>query len=54
MKISWNHLQSFFADKLDKEFVLERLTMAGLEVDEVTPVAKSFTHVLIGEIIESF
>lgn len=38
MKISWNYLQSFFAEPLNKAMVLERLTMAGLEVEEETPV----------------
>ena len=52
MKISWNHLQSFFADKLDKEFVLERLTMAGLEVEDETPVAPVFSGIVIGEVME--
>ena len=39
MKISWNHLQGFFSDALDKNLVLERLTMAGLEVESDQPVA---------------
>jgi len=51
MKISWNHLQSFFAESLDKANVLERLTMAGLEVEDDIPVAPQFSGVVIGEVI---
>lgn len=53
MKISWNYLQSFFTDKLDKKVVLERLTMAGLEVEDETPVAPEFSGIVVGEVISS-
>lgn len=52
MKISWNHLQSFFVDKLDKEHVLQRLTMAGLEVEGEESVAPSFSGIVIAEVVE--
>lgn len=52
MKISWNYLQSLFAEKLDKANVLERLTMAGLEVEEENPVAPVFSGIVVGEVIE--
>lgn len=52
MKISWNHLQSFFVEKLDKALVLERLTMAGLEVEDETPVAPVFSGIVVGEVVE--
>ncbi|RTL13032.1 MAG: phenylalanine--tRNA ligase subunit beta [Neisseriaceae bacterium] len=52
MKISWNHLQSFFADKLDRALVLERLTMAGLEVEDDSPVAPEFSGIVVGEVVE--
>lgn len=52
MKISWNHLQSFFVEKLDKTLVLERLTMAGLEVEDETPVAPVFSGIVVGEVVE--
>ncbi len=48
MKISWNHLQSFFSETLDKNLVLERLTMAGLEVEDESPVAPEFSGIKIG------
>ena len=48
MKISWNHLQSFFDETLDKNLVLERLTMAGLDVEDESPVAPGFSGIKIG------
>lgn len=52
MKISWNHLQSFFSETLDKNLVLERLTMAGLEVEDEFPVAPEFSGIKIGLVTE--
>lgn len=52
MKISWNHLQGFFSETLDKNLVLERLTMAGLEVEDDQPVAPEFSGIVIGLVTE--
>lgn len=52
MKISWNYLQSFFKETLNQELVLERLTMAGLEVESETPLAPEFSGIVVGEVIE--
>ena len=52
MKISWNYLQSFFSEPLTKHIVLERLTMAGLEVEEETAIAPGFSGIVVGEVIE--
>ncbi|MDD3266478.1 MAG: phenylalanine--tRNA ligase subunit beta [Burkholderiales bacterium] len=52
MRISWNYLQSLFEDKLDKALVLDRLTMAGLEVEDEMPVAPEFSGIVVGEVIE--
>ncbi len=52
MKISWNYLQSFFEEPLDKASVLERLTMAGLEVEGEASVAPEFSGIVIGKVIE--
>lgn len=52
MKISWNHLQGFFSDALDKNLVLERLTMAGLEVEDDQPVAPEFSGIVVGLVVE--
>jgi phenylalanyl-tRNA synthetase beta chain len=52
MKISWNHLQNLFDDQLDKTLVLERLTMAGLEVEDENPIAPQFSGVVVGQVVE--
>lgn len=52
MKISWNHLQGFFSEALDKNLVLERLTMAGLEVEDDQPVAPEFSGIVVGLVVE--
>lgn len=52
MKISWNHLQSFFVNKLDKKYVLERLTMAGLEVEGEESIAPVFSGIVVAEVVE--
>lgn len=51
MKISWNYLQTFFTKPLDKDLVLERLTMAGLEVEDESAVAPQFSGVVVAEVI---
>ena len=45
---SW--LREFCNPPLNTEQLAETLTMAGLEVEELQPVAPPFTHVVIGEI----
>lgn len=52
MKFSENWLREFVNPDLTTEELVEQLTMAGLEVDGVTPVAAEFTNVVIGEILE--
>lgn len=51
MKISWDYLQTFFAAPLDKNLVLERLTMAGLEVEDESAVAPQFAGVVVAEVV---
>lgn len=51
MKISWDYLQTFFSEPLDKALVLERLTMAGLEVEDESAVAPQFSGVVVAEVI---
>ena len=45
---SW--LREFCNPPLNTEQLAETLTMAGLEVEELQPVAPPFTSVVIGEI----
>lgn len=51
MKISENWLRTWVNPAIDSETLSEQLTMLGLEVDELAPVAKPFTGVVIGEVL---
>lgn len=51
MKISWNHLQSFFTEKLNKPDTLHKLTMAGLEIEDEYAIAPEFSGVVIGQVV---
>ncbi|WPB54984.1 phenylalanine--tRNA ligase subunit beta [Xylophilus sp. GOD-11R] len=46
---SW--LREFCSPALDTQALADTLTMAGLEVEELQPVAKAFSKVVVGEII---
>jgi phenylalanyl-tRNA synthetase beta chain len=48
---SW--LREFCNPPLSTEQLAETLTMAGLEVEELKPVAPPFTRIVVGEIIEA-
>ncbi len=48
---SW--LREFCNPPLDTEQLAETLTMAGLEVEELKPVAPPFSHIVVGKIIEA-
>ncbi len=51
MKISENWLQEWINPTLSRAAICERMTMAGLEVESITPVAEPFANVVIGKII---
>ncbi|MFV5641523.1 phenylalanine--tRNA ligase subunit beta [Acinetobacter oleivorans] len=51
MKISENWLRTWVNPAIDSDTLSDQLTMLGLEVDELAPVAKPFTGVVIGEVI---
>lgn len=51
MKISENWLRSWVNPAIDSEALSDQLTMLGLEVDELAPVAKPFTGVVVGEVL---
>ncbi|MEB3753655.1 phenylalanine--tRNA ligase subunit beta [Acinetobacter sp. MD2(2019)] len=51
MKISENWLRTWVNPAIDSETLSNQLTMLGLEVDELAPVAKPFTGVVIGEVL---
>ena len=50
MIISEQWLREFVNPDLSTEALAEQLTMAGLEVDAVTPVAGEFSGVLVAEV----
>jgi phenylalanyl-tRNA synthetase beta chain len=51
MKISEAWLREWVDPKVDTQQLAEQLTMAGLEVDAIEPVAGEFTGVVVGEIV---
>lgn len=53
MQFSENWLRTFVNPNLSSEELSHALTMAGLEVEEMTPVTKPFAKVVIGEIVEA-
>ena len=50
MKVSINWLKELVATRLSVDEIAHILTMAGLEVEEVTPVAATFERVVIAEV----
>lgn len=50
MKFSRHWLETTLEQSLEKSILLEKLTMAGLEVESCEPVAKPFSKVLVGYI----
>ncbi|MFC0180301.1 phenylalanine--tRNA ligase subunit beta [Thorsellia kenyensis] len=53
MKFSENWLRSLVDVKVDSSTLQDQITMLGLEVDDVQPVAGQFDNVIIGEVIEA-
>jgi phenylalanyl-tRNA synthetase beta chain len=51
MKISEQWLREWASPKLDTQTLAQRLTMAGLEVGAIEPVAPALDHVVVGEIL---
>ncbi|MGD9153584.1 MAG: phenylalanine--tRNA ligase subunit beta [Gammaproteobacteria bacterium] len=52
MKFSQQWLQELVKTKLTTESLVNQLTMAGLEVDKVEPVAGKFTNVVVGKVLD--
>src|SRR6476620_11658236 len=52
MKFSELWLREWVNTELDSEALSNQITMAGLEVDGVEPVAGTFNGVVIGEVVE--
>jgi phenylalanyl-tRNA synthetase beta chain len=52
MKISETWLRTYVNPALSTEELVAQITMAGLEVDAVEPVAAQFSGVVVGEVVE--
>lgn len=53
MKFSENWLRKLVDVEVDSNTLHEQITMLGLEVDDISPVAGQFDHVIIGEVISA-
>jgi phenylalanyl-tRNA synthetase beta chain len=53
MQFSENWLRSFVNPAMDTQTLSHALTMTGLEVEELTPVAPAFEKIVIGEIVSA-
>ncbi|MDB4838151.1 phenylalanine--tRNA ligase subunit beta [Marinomonas sp.] len=53
MKISENWLREWVNPNISSDELVAQITLAGLEVDEVIPVASEFSGVVVGEIISA-
>src|SRR5690625_6361260 len=51
MFVSESWLRSYVNPPIDLEKLSEKLTMAGLEVEEIKTVAPHFTHVVVAEVL---
>lgn len=52
MKFSQKWLQQLVQAQFTTKTLVDQLTMAGLEVDAIEPIANKFTEVVVGEILE--
>lgn len=52
MKFSERWLREWIDPGVDRATLAHQLTMAGLEVDAVDPVAPKFSHVVVGEVLK--
>jgi len=52
MKFSEAWLREWVNPEITRDELAHQITMAGLEVDEVEPVAGEFTNVVVGEVVE--
>ena len=53
MKVSKLWLHEWVNFSLNEQELAAQLTMAGLEVDSVNPVAGEFTHVIVAEVLST-
>src|SRR5450432_2289979 len=53
MKVTYRWLQEFTPIAVSPVELAAQLTMAGLEVESIAPVAPPFSGVVVGEVVES-
>ncbi|MDF2796665.1 MAG: Phenylalanyl-tRNA synthetase beta chain, partial [Pseudomonas orientalis] len=53
MKFSEQWLRSWVSPQASRDELVARLSMAGLEVDSVSPVAGAFSGVIVGEVLST-
>ena len=53
MKFSEQWLRTWVNPQVSRDELVARLSMAGLEVDSVTPAAGAFSGVVVGEILSA-
>src|SRR5580700_259720 len=53
MKLSEQWLHEWIKTTESREALSAKLTMAGLEVEGLTPVAEHFSHVIVAEVIQA-
>lgn len=53
MKFSENWLRGWVSPQVERDELVARLSMAGLEVDSVTAAAGAFTGVIVGEVLST-
>ena len=53
MKVSEQGLRGWVNPQVSRDELVARLSMAGLEVDSVTPAAGQFTGIVVGEILST-
>jgi len=53
MKFSEQWLRGWVSPQVSRDELVARLSMAGLEVDSVTPAAGEFTGVVVGEVLST-
>lgn len=51
MKFSEQWLRGWVSPQVSRDELVARLSMAGLEVDSVTPAAGDFSGVVVGEVL---
>lgn len=51
MKISYAWLKTWLSQSIDSTALVDKLTMAGLEVDSLEPVAADFANVVVGKVL---